>query len=105
MTSFHKENRFKNNFDKSEELYGFFTSNSETIKFSDLTGDDPFSDVYWQQYDTEIEIEIEKETECDADEGEYSKVVIKNIKVNESGLIIEEERLKYFKKIKVKKII
>lgn len=98
-----KENRFKNNFDKSEELYGFFTSNSETIKFSDLTGDDPFSDVYWQQYDTEIEIEIEKETECDADEGEYSKVVIKNIKVDESGLIIEEERLKYFKKIKVKK--
>lgn len=98
-----KESRIKLNLEKCDFLFEEITGKKESIKLNNITVEDPFSGSYWAKYDNDYDIEVEKEVECDSDDAQYSRIVIKSIKVEETGVFIEEEKLRHYKKIKVKK--
>lgn len=98
-----KETRVQGNIEKFESVFLELTESKEKLTLNLISGNDPFSDSYWKKYDVDFEIEVDKEVECEIEDAEYSKIVVRSIKVEETGLMIEEERLKHYRKIKVKK--
>lgn len=98
-----KETRYKTNMEKFEKIFLEITEGKELISLDQIKGDNPFSDSYWQKYDNDFEVEVLKEFECEPEDAEYSKIVVRTIKVEETGLMIEEERLKHYRKSTCKK--
>lgn len=75
----------------------------EVRKLSDLKGENPFDDEGWRtQYDKDDKIETEKEIQCEEfDEGAYGKFIVEQVPVEGSGIYIEREVLKFYRKAKV----
>lgn len=95
-----KEKRKNESLEKYEAEFKVLIP-EETRKLSDFEGENPFdSEKYKLLYDIEEHKEVDKEVECEETEG-VARWVIETKKLD--GMEIEQECLKYFKKIKVKK--
>lgn len=98
-----KDIRVQSNLEKFDNVFFELTEGKEKLTLNLISGEDPFSDSYWTKYDIDFDVEIVKEFECEPEDAEYSKVVVRPIKVEETGLLIEEERLKHYRKTKIKR--
>jgi DNA polymerase III alpha subunit len=75
----------------------------EKRKLSDFKGDNPFDAEEFEQFNVDQAIEVEKEVFCEEDEkGSYGRFEMETTEID--GITLEQEVLKFYKKIKVKKV-
>lgn len=76
---------------------------NEKRKLSDFVGDNPFDAEEFKQFNVDEIIEVQKEVFCEEnDKGSYGRFEMETTEID--GLTLEQEVLKFYKKIKVKKV-
>jgi hypothetical protein len=76
----------------------------ENMKLSDIHEESPYENDYWKKYDKSEFIYVDGSVECSKEEdGAEAKIVNGTVSL-EFGVTIEKEIIKYYKKVKVKKI-
>jgi len=93
-------------YEKSVEKYeGEFKElvPGESRLLSDFSGDQPFDDDEWRQYDRDEMIDVDQETECNQNEGGEARIVKEQVAVEGTDVTVEREITRYFKIVKIKK--
>lgn len=75
----------------------------ESISLRQIKEKEPYNSDYWKKYNIDEEQIVEKKVECSKDDvGAFSKITNGTVTID-SGLTIEKEIVKYYKKASVKK--